>query len=126
MQLAPRLIGSLAALVAFSAHAADITGDWAATVETPAGRTDYTYSFRQDGSQLFGTIRSQNGVVAISNGFVNYRTITFDENITVAGRRAVLEHTGELVSDTQIRFKRRVLGASYGVVDFVALRVGAP
>lgn len=126
MQLAPRLIGSLAALGAFSAEAADLTGDWAATVSTAAGQTEYTYAFRQDGSSLFGTIRSQHGVVAISNGYINYRTITFDENVTVQGRRAVFEYTGELVSDTQIRFKRRVLGAQYGVVEFVAMRVGTP
>jgi hypothetical protein len=126
MKLAPRLIGSLAALVAFSAEAADVSGDWAATIATAAGRTEYTYAFRQDGSRLLGTVRSQHGVVTISNGYVNYRTVTFDENVTVQGRRTVLEYTGELVSDTQIRFKRRVLGAQYGVVEFVAMRVGTP
>jgi hypothetical protein len=126
MELAPRLIGSVAALVAFSAQAADITGDWAATIATAAGSTDYTYAFRQDGSRLFGTVRSQHGVVTISNGHVNYRTVTFDENVTVQGRRTVLEYTGELVSDTQIRFKRRVLGAPYGAIEFVAMRVNAP
>jgi hypothetical protein len=124
MKLASRLIGSFAALVTFSAQAADITGDWAATIATAAGSTEYTYAFRQDGSKLFGTVRSQHGVVTISNGYVNHRTVTFDENVTVQGRRTVLEYTGELVSDTQIRFRRRVLGAQFGVVEFVAMRAG--
>lgn len=126
MKLASRLVGSLAALVALSAEAADLTGDWTATIATAAGRTEYTFAFRQNGSKLFGTVRSQHGVVTISNGYVNHRTVTFDENVTVQGRRTVLEYTGELVSDTQIRFKRRVLGVSYGVVEFVAMRAGAP
>jgi hypothetical protein len=29
-------------------------------------------------------------------------------------------------SDTQIRFKRRVIGAQFGVVEFVAMRAGTP
>jgi hypothetical protein len=126
MKLVPWLIASFAALVTFSAQAADITGDWTATIATAAGRTDHTYAFRQSGSRLVGTVRSQHGVVAISNGYVNHRTVTFDENVTVQGRRAVLEYTGEVVSDTQIHFKRRVLGTPYGVVEFVAIRTATP
>jgi hypothetical protein len=126
MKLATRLSGSLAALVTFAAEAADITGEWSATIATAAGPTEYTYEFRQDGSRLLGTVRSQHGVVAIANGYINYRTVTFDENVTAQGRRAVFEYTGELVSDTQIRFKRGVLGAQYGVVEFVARRVDTP
>jgi hypothetical protein len=126
MKLAARLTVLLAALLAFSAQAADVTGEWAATIATAAGRTDYTYALRQDGSRVFGTIRSPHGVVTITNGYVNYKTVTFDENITVQGRRAVLEYTGEIVSDTEIRFERRALGASYGVVEFVATRAGVP
>jgi hypothetical protein len=130
MKLTRRLIASLATLlttpVVLSAQPADLTGDWTATIATAAGRTEYTYTFRQEGSRLVGTIRSQYGVVAITNGYVNYRTITFDENVTVQGRRAVFEHTGEIVSDTQIRFRRQVLGTSHGAVEFVALRSSAP
>jgi hypothetical protein len=126
MKLAARLTLLLATLPAFSAQAADVTGEWAATIATAAGRTESTYVLRQDGSRVFGTIRSPHGVVTITNGYVNYKTVTFDENITVQGRRAVLEYTGEIVSDTEIRFERRVLGASHGVVEFVATRAGAP
>src|SRR5262245_54601479 len=103
MSFAIRLLASFIALVAFSAHAADVTGEWTATVTTAAGQKNYTYAFRQTGGALIGTIRSQDGVVAIANGRVNNKTITFDENVTTQGRRAVLEYTGELVSETEIR-----------------------
>jgi hypothetical protein len=126
MQLFVRLIATFAALAAFSAQGADITGEWTATVVTAGGQRDYTYVFRQNGAKLIGTARSQDGVVAISNGSVNNKTITFDENVTVEGRRGVLEYTGELVSDTEIKFKRQTKGASYPVTEFVATRSGTP
>lgn len=125
MSLSIRLIVSIVALAALSAEAADITGDWTATFVTAGGQRDYTYVFRQDGGKLIGTARSQDGLVAISNGYVNHKTITFTENVTLAGRRAVLEYTGELVSDTEIRFKRQTAGKS-PVLQFVATRISTP
>lgn len=122
LRFAIRMTASFVALVAFSAHAAEVTGEWTATIVTAAGQKNYTYAFRQNGADLIGTIRSQDGVSAISNGSVNNKAITFIENITVEGRRVVLEYTGELVSDTEIRFKRQAGGGP--VVQFVATRTG--
>ena len=126
MSLSIRLTLSFVALVAFPAEAADVTGKWTATFVSAAGKRDYTYVFRQDGADLIGTVSSQDGVVAIANGRVNYKTVWFIENVTVEGRRVVLEYTGELVSDTEIRFKRQAAGTPYPVVQFVATRIGAP
>jgi hypothetical protein len=120
-----RLIVSLVALMAFSAEAADVSGDWKATIVTAAGQRDYTFSFRQNEGRLIGTIKSPDGVAAISNGYINAKTITFTENVTVQGRRAVFDYTGALVSDTEIRFKREA-GTASPVVEFVATRVGKP
>jgi hypothetical protein len=117
-----RWIASLLALVAFAAEAADVTGEWTATIASAVGQRHYTYVFRQNGPNLIGTVRSQDGLAAISDGSVNHTTITFIENATVEGRRVVLEYTGELVSDTEIRFKRLVAGTQYPVVQFVATR----
>ena len=127
MNLFVRLIISFAALVAFSAEAADITGEWRATIVTATEQSDYTFVFRQNGGRLIGTAKSRDGVTAISNGYINYKTITFTENVTVEGRRVVLDYTGELlVSDTEIRFKREAPGTANPAVQFVATRVGAP
>ena len=75
-----------------------------------AGKKDYTYVFRQDGADLIGTARSQDGVVAIANGRINNKTLWFIENVMVEGRRVVLAYTGDVVSDTEIRFKRQAAG----------------
>jgi len=126
MTLATRLIASCVALAAFSAHAADITGNWRATVASAGAEKDYTYVFRQDGYKLIGTIKSPDGVTAIANGYINYKTISFTENVTAEGHREVFEYTGELVSDTEIKFKRQAAGTTNPAIQFVATRVGKP
>ena len=124
MRLSIRLVLSVVALVAFPAAAADVTGEWTATFVTAAGQRDYTYVFRQSGADFIGTARSQDGVVAIADGSVNNKTVWFSENVTLEGRRAVFEYTGELVSDTEIRFKRQAVGTPSSAVQFVATRTG--
>jgi hypothetical protein len=116
-----RLLVSCAGLVALSAQAADISGTWTATIVTAAGSKHYEYVFRQNGGELIGTIRSQDGVVAISDGYINYKTVTFFENVTVEGRRYLIGYTGELQSDTEIKFTRQA-GSSSPAVQFVATR----
>jgi len=125
MNLSIRLIVSFVALLAFSAEAADVSGNWNAKIVTATGQRDYTFVFRQNEGRLIGTVKSPDGVAAISNGYINAKTITFTENATVQGRRAVFDYTGELVSDTEIRFKREA-GAASPTVEFVATRVGKP
>jgi hypothetical protein len=125
MNLSIRLIVSFVALTAFAAEAADVSGDWKATIVTEAGPRDCAFAFRQNGGRLIGTIKSPDGVAAISNGYINARTITFTENVTARCRRAVFDYIGELVSDTEIRFKREA-GPATPVVEFVATRVGKP
>ena len=120
-----RLIVSFVALLAFSAEAADVSGSWSAKIVTAAGQRDYTFVLRQNEGKLIGTIKSPDGVATISNGYINAKTITFTENVTVQGRRAVFDYTGQLVSDNEIRFKREA-GTGSPVVEFVATRVGGP
>jgi hypothetical protein len=119
-----RFILSLAALVAFAANAADVTGRWTATFVTTAGERTYTYTFRQNGGELIATARSQDGLVVLENGSINNKTVWFSENVTVGDQRVVYEYTGELVSDTEIRFKRQAVGTR-SPLEFVATRTGA-
>jgi hypothetical protein len=126
MNLFLRSMVVLAALTGFAAQAADVTGNWAATVVTVSGQRAYTYAFRQNAGRLIGTVRSPDGVGVISNGYVNHNTVTFTEIVTAEGHRAVHEYTGELVSDTEIKFKRQVAGDAAPPVEFVATRIGTP
>ena len=124
MRLSIRLILSFAALVAFAANAADVTGRWTATFVTAAGERTYTYTFRQNGGELIGTARSQDGLVVLENGSINNKTVWFSESVIVGDQRVVYEYTGELVSDTEIRFKRQAVGTR-SPLEFVATRTGA-
>jgi hypothetical protein len=121
-----RVLAVLSAVAAFSAQAADVTGTWTAKVPTADGESDYTFAFRQSGAALIGTARSEQGVVAVANGSINHNAIAFVENVTVAGRRIVIEYTGEVVSDNEIRFKRQAIAPPYFTVQFVATRTDAP
>ena len=56
MSLSIRLIVSFVALVAFSAEAADVSGNWSAKIVTAAGQRDYTFVFRQNGGRLIGSL----------------------------------------------------------------------
>lgn len=126
MNILIRLLVTSTALLAFEAEAADVTGDWAARVPTADGERDYTFSLRQSGARLIGTARSQEGVVALSSGTINHNSLSFIENVTVAGRRVVIEYMGEVVSDDEIRFKRTAVAPPYLTVEFVAKRSGPP
>lgn len=117
----PRLLLLLAALAAFPAAAADVTGRWTATFMTAAGEKTYTYTFRQNGGELIGTARSRDGLVVLENGSINNKTVWFSENVNVGDQRVVYEYTGELVSDTEIRFKRQAVGTR-SPLEFVATR----
>jgi hypothetical protein len=66
-------------LSAASALAADVTGTWTGTAEAPNGEIILTFTFRQDGDHLSGTMKGpQGGTVVISNGRVNGDQLSFD------------------------------------------------
>ncbi len=51
----------LAAGLALTAWAADLTGQWTATFNTQIGEQHYTYSFKVDGEKLTGTAKNDRG-----------------------------------------------------------------
>ena len=86
------------ALSTVTARAADITGSWSAEMKTPDGNSfALTFTFKQDGTTLTGTIKGPQGdPIAISEGKVdgdklsfkvsfNGMTISHDGAINAAG-----------------------------------------
>jgi len=66
-------------LTAATALAADVTGTWTATAQTPNGDFALTFTFKQDGANLTGTVQGPQGdPIAISNGKVDGDKFTFD------------------------------------------------
>ena len=58
----------LFALTAIAAFAADVTGSWKGSIETPNGNMDMTFVLKQTGAAVTGTIQSQMGEQKIDDG----------------------------------------------------------
>uniref|UniRef100_Q01QE2 Lipocalin-like domain-containing protein n=1 Tax=Solibacter usitatus (strain Ellin6076) TaxID=234267 RepID=Q01QE2_SOLUE len=68
----------LLAVFAMTAAAADVSGTWKATVETPNGAMETTFVFKVDAGKVTGTTTmGQMGETAISEGKVDGDTVTF-------------------------------------------------
>lgn len=67
-------------LTTATAKAVDVTGSWAARIDTPDGNSfQLAFTFKQDGAKLTGTIQVPEGdPTEISNGKVDGNKISFD------------------------------------------------
>src|SRR5579863_517559 len=110
----------LAAGLALTAWAADLTGQWTATFNTQIGEQHYTFTFKVDGEKLTGAAKSDNGTVAIENGTVKGDDVSFVENLDYQGQKLAITYTGKISGD-EIKFTRDVAGAAKE--DLVAKRV---
>ena len=70
-------------LSASTAFAADVTGTWTTSMQTPDGNSfQLTFNFKQDGDKLTGTVQGPQGdPLDISNGKVDGDKFTFDVSI---------------------------------------------
>ena len=100
--------------------AADISGKWTATFETPIGTQNYTYEFKLDGEKLTGTAKSQTATTAITEGMVKGDEVTFVENLKFEGQDLRIAYKGKISGD-EIKFTRQV--AEFGAEELVAKRV---
>ncbi len=86
------------ALVA-SAWAADVAGKWTAEMQGPQGTSETTFNFKVEGTTLTGTMTSQMGESAISEGKINGDEISF-----------VVVRTGRSGNEMKILYKGKVAG----------------
>ncbi len=64
--------------VATVAFAADVTGKWVGSVDTPNGALELTFDLKTEGEAVTGTVGSAMGTLPISNGKLAGETLTFD------------------------------------------------
>jgi len=110
----------LAAGLAMTAWAADLTGQWKATFDTQIGEQHYTYTFKVDGEKLTGTAKNDRGTVDITNGTIKGDQVSFDESLDFNGQAIAIKYTGT-VSDDTIKLHRKV--GDFAEEDLVANRV---
>ena len=83
------------------AFAADITGKWTAKVPGRKADTETTFTFKQTGEKLTGTISAGQGDRPIADGAVTGDTVGF----TVENQRGKQTYRGTIAGD-EIKFKR--------------------
>ena len=117
-----KLLVLLLALCAVSLYAADVSGTWKGTAETPNGTIERTFVFKVEGTKLTGETTSQMmGKSTIADGKVEGDDITFNITVKFQDREMKLNYKGKVSGDT---IKFHVEGAGGGpTIDYVAKRV---
>jgi len=107
--------------MAASAFAADVTGKWVGSVETPNGPIELTYEFKAEGETLSGTVASAMGSLPLNKGKIAGKVLTYEvaleggavitceATINEAGTEIVIKATGE-----------------WGTNEYVVKKVDAP
>jgi len=94
-------------LIAFAAAAwaADISGNWKATADTPNGTIERTFVFKVDGHKLTGeTTSNMFGKSTIEDGKVDGDDVSFTITINMGGNEGKAHYKGKVDGDT-IHFK---------------------
>jgi hypothetical protein len=89
-------------LIAASALAADVTGTWSFTVESPAGTGNPTFVFKQDGEKLTGTYTGMLGKADVT-GTVKGDKIEFEFQASYEGQPFKIRYSGKIESPTQMK-----------------------
>jgi hypothetical protein len=94
----------LTVLFAFTASAADVTGTWKGTAETPNGTIERTFVFNVDGTTLTGETTSQiMGRSVINDGKIDGENISFTITVKFQDNEMKLNYKGK-VSGDRIKF----------------------
>lgn len=102
------------------ANKVDVTGVWVFSVESPAGKSNPTLTFKQDGETLTGQYSSQLMGQADLSGTVKGQTIEFVVSATVQGTPIELKYTGAV--DTKDSMKGTLSAGDFGNGTFTGAR----
>src|SRR5687767_453462 len=98
------LVGGAGALVrAGQAAKVDVTGVWIFTVESAAGKSNPTLTFKQDGEKLTGQYSSQLMGEAQLAGTVKGQAIDFTVSANVQGTQVELKYVGTVESKDSMK-----------------------
>ena len=100
-------IAASMALLAAAAWAADVTGIWKGEINGPNGSFSLTYSFKQDGSKLTGTVTGPQGdPLQLEEGKVDSGKLHFVVNVPMNGGMKVT-NDGEVKGDDEISLQAK-------------------
>jgi enterochelin esterase-like enzyme len=115
------------AVLPLSVFAADVTGTWKSEFDSQIGVQKYTYTFKQDGTNLTGKASSEVGdqkrETDLKEGKVDGDTVSFVEMLNFQDNEIRITYTGRLSADSnEIKFHREV--GDFAKEDIVAKREG--
>jgi hypothetical protein len=94
----------LLALFSFTVSAADVTGTWKGSAETPNGTIERTFVFKQSGDKVTGeTTSSFMGKSTIMDGKISGDDLSFHITVQFQGNEMKLSYKGK-VSGNEIKF----------------------
>jgi len=94
----------LIALSALALPAADVTGTWKATSETPNGSFETTFVFKADGEKLTGTVSNRfSGEVPVTDGKIDGDNLSFTVAANFNGNEFKFNYKGKVAGD-EIKF----------------------
>ena len=96
---------------------AQVAGTWTMTVNGPQGATTSTMTITQTGDAIDGTIISEFGNAAISDGRVTGRTASWTASFQVGGERTTVNFEAEVDGN---RMTGRLRGSEMGTMTFTA------
>jgi hypothetical protein len=108
------------AALAGQANKVDVTGVWIFSVESPAGKSNPTLTFKQDGEKLTGQYSSQLMGQADLTGTVTGQAIEFLVSATVQGTPIELKYTGAV--ETKDSMKGTLSAGDFGNGTFTGAR----
>jgi hypothetical protein len=111
---------ALVALFAFSALAADISGNWKATAEGPNGAMERTFTFKQDGTKVTGETTSEfTGKSTITDGKVEGDSVTFTIAAKFGDQDIKLNYKGT-IAGSEIKFTSQMADGSNAPIEWTA------
>src|SRR5450755_133419 len=114
----PLILLALAALP-LSVLAVDVTGTWKADFDTQRGLQKYTFTLKQDGTNVTGRAKVEltdtNRETDLKEGKVSGDTVSFVEPLHIQDNDINVTFTGKISSDNEIKFTRAV--GDFGSTD---------
>lgn len=107
MRFSKMLAGAaMAVAIVASVQAADVSGKWTAQVPGRDGQTrEQTFTFKQDGEKLTGSVTAMQGDVEIKDGTITGDDIAFNVVVSMQGNEMKMVYKGK-ISGSEIKFTR--------------------
>lgn len=99
--------------------AANVTGKWSLSIETPQGPMTVAMVLKQEGTKVTGTLAGPQGETALEGQFVD-GTLTFGISFEGSGGSMQLSFTAKLAEDGSLA---GVMSGPMGEIPWTAVRV---